>query len=169
MDTNKWRRELDRVSEMKGMLVSLNPSLEEQTSHQIRQLYDVFANLSKTDNELGTAGFMAKRKLQTQRDKIDSDLEDMFMRIVREFAELFRREHRDIMGLLPKLQEMKPAEAKSISTISLPSVGAGDMADFERLYEFGEVFSKKCITLKNDMSREVKDLLDENNRTVETF
>ncbi|MFW9919966.1 MAG: hypothetical protein ACFFED_10220 [Candidatus Thorarchaeota archaeon] len=169
MDTNKWRRELDRVSEMKGMLVSLNPSLEEQTGHQIRQLYDVFASLSKTDNELGTAGFMAKRKFQTQRDKIDNDLEDMFMRIVREFAELFRREHRDIMGLLPKLQEMKPAEAKGIASISLPSVGAGDMADFERLYEFGEVFSKKCITLKNDMSREVKDLLDENNRTVETF
>ncbi|MHA1909372.1 MAG: hypothetical protein ACW98Y_18890 [Candidatus Thorarchaeota archaeon] len=41
MDSNKWRRELDRLSETKGMLVSLNPGLEEQTAHQVRQLYDV--------------------------------------------------------------------------------------------------------------------------------
>ncbi len=169
MDSNKWRRELDRLSEMKGMLVSLNPSLEEQTSHQVRQLYDVFANLTKTENELGTAGFMAKRKLQSQLERVNSDLEDLFMRIVRDFAEYFRKEHRDIMGLMPQLQEMKPAKAKTISSVRFPSVGAGDFADFERLYEFGNSFSNKCIDLKNELSREVKDLLDENRRTVETF
>lgn len=169
MDTNAWRRELDRLSEMKGMLVTLNQSLEEQTSHQIRQLYDVFANLTKTDNELGTAGFMAKRKLQSQFEKINGELEDQFMRIVRDFAELFRGEHRDIVGLAAKLQEMKPAETKVIVSMSFPSVGAGDFADFQRLYEFADAFSKKCGALKADLSREVKDLLDENKRTVETF
>jgi tryptophanyl-tRNA synthetase len=169
LDTNEWRRELDRLSEMKGMLVTLNQSLEEQTNHQIRQLYDVFANLTKADNELGTAGFMAKRKLQSQLEKINGELEDQFMRIVRDFAELFRREHRDIIGLAAKLQEMKPAETKVITSMSFPSVGAGDFTDFQRLYEFADAFSKKCGTLKADLSREVKDLLDENKRTVETF
>lgn len=151
------------------MLVTLNQSLEEQTSHQIRQLYDVFANLAKTDNELGTAGFMAKRKLQSQFEKINGELEDQFMRIVRDFAELFRGEHRDIVGLAAKLQEIKPAETKVIVSMSFPSVGAGDFADFQRLYEFADAFSKKCGVLKADLSREVKDLLDENKRTVETF
>ncbi|MHA2204625.1 MAG: hypothetical protein ACXABC_02105 [Candidatus Thorarchaeota archaeon] len=49
MDSHKWRRELDRLSEMKGMLVSLNPSLEEQTDRVVRQLYDVYANLTKLE------------------------------------------------------------------------------------------------------------------------
>ena len=118
MDSNKWRRELDRLSETKGMLVSLNPGLEEQTAHQVRQLYEVFANFTKAENELGTSGILKKRKVQAQLEKIDSDLEDMFMRIVRDFAELFRKEHRDIMATLPKLQEIKPAEAKAIASIS---------------------------------------------------
>ncbi len=169
MDSNKWRRELDRLSETKGMLVSLNPGLEEQTAHQVRQLYEVFANFTKAENELGTSGILKKRKVQSQLEKINSDLEDMFMRIVRDFAELFRKEHRDIMATLPKLQEIKPAEAKAIASISFPSIGAGDMSDFERLFQFGEVFSSKSSGLLTELSRSVKDLLDENKRTVETF
>ncbi|MCK5238936.1 MAG: hypothetical protein KAR33_05265, partial [Candidatus Thorarchaeota archaeon] len=74
MDSNKWRRELDRLSETKGMLVSLNPGLEEQTAHQVRQLYEVFANFTKAENELGTSGILKKRKVQAQLEKIDSDL-----------------------------------------------------------------------------------------------
>jgi hypothetical protein len=151
------------------MLVTLNPGLEEQTAHQVRQLYEVFATFTKAENELGTAGIMKKRKIQSQLEKIDGNLEDMFMRIVRDFAELFRREHRDIMATLPKLQELKPAEAKAMSSISFPSIGAGDMSDFERLYQFGEVFSSKSSGLLQELSRTVKDLLDENKRTVETF
>jgi len=150
-------------------LVSLNPGLEEQTSHQVRQLYEVFANFTKAENELGTSGMLKKRKIQSQLEKIDNDLVDMFMRIVRDFSELFRKEHRDIMATLPKLQEMKPAEAKALASISFPSIGAGDMEDFERLHQFGEVFSTKSSGLLTELGRSVKDVLDENKRTVETF
>ncbi|MFW9907838.1 MAG: hypothetical protein ACFFEF_04625 [Candidatus Thorarchaeota archaeon] len=169
MDSKKWRRELDRLSEMKGMLVNLNPGLEEQTSHQVRQLYEVFATFTKAENELGASGVLKKRKIQSQLEKINNDLEDMFMRIVRDFAELFRREHRDIMASVPKLQELKPAEAKALGSVSFPSIGAGDMSDFEQLFQFGDVFSKKSSGLLNELSRTVKDLLDENKRTIETF
>jgi hypothetical protein len=154
---------------MKGMLVSLNPSLEEQTDRVVRQLYDVYANLTKLENELNAAGFMKKRKIQTQYDKVNGDLEDDFMRIVRDFSDLYRKEQKSITNILPRLQEIKPAETKGIAEIGFPSIGAGDMDDFEKLHGFADAFSKKCIAVHNDISRDTKALLDENKRTLETY
>ena len=93
MDTSGWRRELDRLAELKGILVSVNPAMEEQADRQVRQLYDIFANLTRLDNDLATSGFMKKRKVQTQVEKTSKDLETDFMRVTRDFAEYFRKEH----------------------------------------------------------------------------
>ena len=169
MDTSGWRRELDKLAELKGILVSVNPAMEEQADRQVRQLYDIFANLTKMDNDLATTGFMKKRKVQAQVDKTGNDLETDFMRVTRDFAEYFRKEHKDTLAIAPKIQAMKPAEVKGISTLNFPGIGAGDLKDFEKLHEFAKAFSKLYLVIHEDVAREVKSTLDENKATVDTY
>ena len=169
MDTSGWRRELDKLAELKGILVSVNPMMEEQSDRQVRQLYDIFANLTKMENDLATSGFMKKRKFQTQVDKTRSDLETEFMRVTRDFAEYFRKEHKDTLAIAPKVQTLKPAEVKGISTLNFPGVGAGDLKDFEKLHEFAKAFSKLYLVIHEDVERDVKSTLDENKATVDTY
>jgi hypothetical protein len=143
--------------------------MEEQSDRQVRQLYDIFANLTKMENDLATAGFMKKRKVQTQVDKTRNDLETDFMRVTRDFAEYFRKEHKDTLTIAPKIQELKPAEVKGISTLNFPGVGAGDLKDFEKLHEFAKAFSKLYLVIHEDVERDVKSTLDENKATVDTY
>ncbi|MFW9959853.1 MAG: hypothetical protein ACFFDV_02485 [Candidatus Thorarchaeota archaeon] len=169
MDSHGWRRELDKFAELKGILVSVNPTMEEQANRQVRNLYDIFAQLSKLENDLATAGMLKKRKVQTEVDKTSSELEDSFMKATRDFAEHFRKEHRDVISILPKIQAIKPAEAKAISTINFPGIGAGDLKDFEILLEFSKVFSKSYLIIYEEVAREIKSTLDENKATVDTY
>ncbi len=169
LDSNTWRRELDRVSEMKGMLVLLDPSLEEQVDRKVRHLYDVFAKLSKTENELEDAGFFSKRKVKSKVENTEGNLEEDFMRLIRDFAELFRKTHRDVTGMIPTIQEIKPADAKALSAVSVPAMGAGDFKDAAHLYEFADAFTKKYSSLHQELARDTKELLDENKRFVETY
>jgi hypothetical protein len=143
--------------------------MEEQADRQVRQLYDIFANLTKMDNDLATTGFMKKRKVQAQVDKTGNDLETDFMRVTRDFAEYFRKEHKDTLAIAPKIQAMKPAEVKGISTLNFPGIGAGDLKDFEKLHEFAKAFSKLYLVIHEDVAREVKSTLDENKATVDTY
>jgi len=169
LDSHGWRRELDKFAELKGILVSVNPTMEEQANRQVRNLYDIFAQLSKLENDLATAGMLKKRKVQTEVDKTASELEDSFMRATRDFAEHYRKEHRDVISILPKIQAIKPAEAKAISTINFPGIGAGDLKDFEILLEFSKVFSKSYLIIYEEVAREIKSTLDENKATVDTY
>ncbi len=169
MDSRKWRRELDRLSEIKGMLVTIDPALDEQTDRIMNQLYDVFARLTRAENELASAGFMKRRKLQSVVKKANSDLEEDFMRAVRELGELFRKEHREISTLLPKLTALRPIEAKALSTVAFPSIGAGDFSDAESLYDFAGKFTKRYSLLHQEITRMVKNLLDENKGMVDTY
>ena len=66
LDSHGWRRELDKFAELKGILVSVNPAMEEQANRQVRHLYDIFANLSKQENDLTNAGMMKKMKWKNQ-------------------------------------------------------------------------------------------------------
>lgn len=169
MDSHGWRRELDKFAELKGILVSVNPAMEEQSNRQVRHLYDIFANLSKQENDLTNAGVMKKGKVKKEVDKSASELEDAFMRATRDFAEHFRKEHKDIIAITPKLQSIKPAETKAIAAISFPGVGAGDLKDFEKLLEFAKTFANVYLVIHGDVTREVKSTLDENKATVETY
>ncbi len=169
MDSHGWRRELDKFAELKGILVSVNPTMEEQANRQVRNLYDIFAQLSKLENDLATAGMLKKRKVQAEVDKTASELEDSFMKATRDFAEHYRKEHRDVISILPKIQAIKPAEAKAISTINFPGIGAGDLKDFEILLEFSKVFSKSYLIIYEEVAREIKSTLDENKATVDTY
>jgi len=169
LDSHKWRGELDKLAEMKGMLISLNASLEEQVDRQVRHLYDVFASLSKLENELGTAGMLKKRKIQTQAEKTANDLKDDFMRTVRDFADMLRKEHQKVMAVLPRLQSVRPEEAKAIASLSFPSVATGDLEDFQKLRGFADAFSKRFVGLRQELLRDTKNLLDVNKRTVETY
>ena len=169
MDSHAWRLELDRISQLKGMLVSLNRSLEEQVDRQVRHLYDIYANLSKAENELAVAGMLKKRKIQTQMDKTNGELHEDFMRLVRDLSDFFRKEHRDILAIIPKLQEPKPPEAKAIFTMAFPQIGAGDAKDAQALFEFADPFTKRCLVLLKGVQRDAKSLLDENKRIVETY
>ena len=169
MDSHGWRRELDKFAELKGILVSVNPGMEEQSNRQVRHLYDIFANLSKFENELTTSGFMKKGKIKKEVDKSTSELEDAFMRATRDFAEHLRKEHKDVIAIAPKLQSIKPAETKSITAINFPGIGAGDLKDFEKLLEFSKTFSRVYLVIHEDINRQVKTTLDENKATVETY
>jgi hypothetical protein len=169
LDSHGWRRELDKFAELKGILVSVNPTMEEQANRQVRNLYDIFAQLSKLENDFATAGMLKKRKIQTEVDKTTSELEDSFMRATRDIAENFRKEHRDVISILPKIQAIKPAEAKAISTINFPGIGAGDLKDFELLLEFAKIFSKSYLIIYDEVAREIKSTLDENKATVDTY
>ena len=143
--------------------------MEEQSDRQVRQLYDIFANLTKMDNDLATTGFMKKRKVQAQVEKTANDLETDFMRVTRDFAEYFRKEHKDTLAIAPKIQTIKPAEVKGITTLNFPGIGAGDLKDFEKLHEFARAFSKLYLVIHEDVAREVKSTLDENRATVDTY
>ncbi len=169
LDSHGWRRELDKFSELKGILVTVNPAMEEQSSRQVRHLYDIFANLSKFENELTTAGILKKGSIKKEVDKSASELEDAFMRATRDFAEHFKKEQKDVIAIAPKLQEIKPAETKAITAISFPGIGAGDLKDFEKLLEFAKQFSQVYLVIHGDVSREVKSTLDANKATVETY
>jgi hypothetical protein len=169
LDSHGWRRELDKFAELKGILVSVNPAMEEQSNRQVRHLYDIFANLSKFENDLTTAGFTKKGKIKKEVEKSSSELEDAFMRATRDFADHFRKEQKDIIAIAPKLQEIKPAETKAITAISFPGVGAGDLKDFEKLLEFAKAFSKIYLVIHGDVNREVKSTLDENKAIVDTY
>ena len=169
MDSHGWRRELDKFAELKGILVSVNPAMEEQSNRQVRHLYDIFANLSKQENDLTNAGVMKKGKVKKEVEKSASELEDAFMRATRDFAEHFRKEHKDVITIAPKLQEIKPAETKAIAAISFPGVGAGDLKDFEKLLEFAKTFANVYLVIHADVTREVKSTLDENKATVDTY
>ncbi|MCK4280251.1 MAG: hypothetical protein KAW94_06715, partial [Candidatus Thorarchaeota archaeon] len=84
MDSHVWRRELDRLSEMKGMLATINPSTEQQTDRQVRQLYDVYAALTSLDKELSdTSGLsvLKKRKIAGQIEKVSKNIKEDFMRV----------------------------------------------------------------------------------------
>ncbi len=169
LDSHGWRRELDKFSELKGILVSVNPAMEEQANRQVRNLYDIFANLTKHENDLTTAGFLKKGGIKKEADKSASELEDAFMRATRDFADHFRKEQKDVMAIAPKLQEFKPAETKTITAIGFPGVGAGDFKDFEKLLEFAKAFSKVYLIIHEDVNRQVKSRLDENKAIVETY
>ncbi|TET12651.1 MAG: hypothetical protein E3J82_04140 [Candidatus Thorarchaeota archaeon] len=172
MDIHAWRRELDRLSEMKGMLATINPSTEQQTDRQVRQLYDVYAKLTGLDKDLSdTSGLsvLKKRKIAGQVEKASKNIKEDFMRVVRDFAEIFRKEQRDVAAMLPRIQYFKPAETKTLSSLSFPSIGAGDIDDFETLYKYGKTFSQHYVGLHQDFVREVKGKLDENKRTLETY
>ncbi len=169
LDSHGWRRELDKFAELKGILVSVNPAMEEQSNRQVRHLYDIFANLSKFENDLTTAGFTKKGKIKKEVEKSASELEDAFMRATRDFAEHFRKEQKDVIAIAPKLQEIKPAETKAITAISFPGVGAGDLKDFEKLLEFAKAFANVHAGIYGDVSRQVKSTLDENKAIVETY
>ena len=169
MDSHGWRRELDKFAELKGILVTVNPAMEEQSSRQVRHLYDIFANLSKQENDLTSAGLLKKRKVQAEVDKSANELEDAFMRATRDFAEHFKKEQKDVISIAPKLEALKPAETKAIVSLSFPGIGAGDLKDFEKLLEFAKTFSKQHIIINQDVSRDVKSTLDENKATVETY
>ena len=169
MDSHGWRRELDRFAELKGILTSVNPTMEEQANRQVRHLYDIFANLSKLENDLATASFLKKRKVQAEVDKSANELEDDFMRATRDFAEHFRKEHKDVLAIVPKIEELKPKETKAIAAINFPGIGAGDLQDFGKLYDFAKAFSKQYLVVYEDFAREVKGVLDENKATVDTY
>jgi hypothetical protein len=121
------------------------------------------------ENDLATSGFMKKRKVQSQVEKTGSDLETDFMRVTRDFAEYFRKELKDTLAIAPKIQALKPAEVKGISTLNFPGIGAGDLKDFEKLHEFAKAFSKLYLIIHEDVERDVKSTLDENKATVETY
>ncbi len=172
MDSHVWRRELDRLSEMKGMLATINPSTEQQTNRQVSQLYDVYAKLTGLDKDLNdTSGLsvLKKRKIAGQIEKVSKNIKEDFMRVVRDFAETFRKEQRDFAAMLPRIQYFKPAKTKTLSSLSFPSIGAGDIDDFETLYKYGKMFSQHYSALHQDFVREVKGKLDENKRTLETY
>jgi len=172
MDIHAWRRELDRLSEMKGMLATINPSTEQQTDRQVRQLYDVYAKLTGLDRDLSdTSGLsvLKKRKIAGQVEKASKNIKEDFMKVVRDFAEIFRKEQRDFTAMLPRIQHFKPDETKALSSLSFPSIGAGDIDDFETLHKYGKTFSQHYATLHQDFVREVKGKLDENKRTLETY
>ncbi len=172
MDIHAWRRELDRLSEMKGMLATINPSTEQQTDPQVRQLYDVYAKLTGLDKDLSdTSGLsvLKKRKIAGQIEKASKNIKEDFMRVVRDFAEIFRKEQREFTAMLPRIQYFKPAEIKKLASLSFPSIGAGDIDDFETLYKYAKTFSQHYVALHQDFVREVKGKLDENKRTLETY
>jgi hypothetical protein len=169
LDSHGWRRELDRFAELKEILVSVNPTMEEQANRQVRNLYDIFAQLSKFENDLATAGMLKKRKVQAQVDKTAHELEDSFMRATRDFAEHFRKEHKDVISIMPKIQAIKPAEAKAISSINFPGIGAGDLKDFEVLFEFSKTFSKSYLVIFEEVARDIKSKLDENKAIIDTY
>jgi tryptophanyl-tRNA synthetase len=154
---------------MKGMLTTLDPSLEEQVDRKVRHLYDVFAKLAKTENELEDAGFFSKRKVQSKLESAESELEEDFMRLIRDFAELFRKTHREVTNMVPTIKEIKPEDAEALGAVSVPTIGAGDFKDAALLYEFADAFTKKYTSLHQDLARDTKDLLDENKRIVETY
>ncbi len=169
MNTHEWRRQLDRVSDIKLHLTAVNPSFSEQTDRIVRHLQDVFAVLTKTESELSTASMLKKRKLQQLFEKVNSELEQDYMKAVRDLADIFRKEHREVIALLPKLQEIRPNEASAIANIGFPSIAAGDQKDAQALAEFADAFSKKYIAIRQDVARDIKTLLDENKRIVETY
>ncbi len=169
MDSHAWRREIDKVAEIKGILISLNKSLEDQTDRTARHLYDTLAKFAKFESDAGSAGFMKKRKLVTQMEKTVNALEEDFMRAVRDFSDLLRKEHRETLVVLPKLQTQKPNEAKAIGVLTFPSTGTGDAKDLETLLTFAKNFSKLTLNVHQDLSKEVKEFLDESKRIVETY
>jgi hypothetical protein len=169
MDSHGWRRELDNFAELKGILTSINPTMEEQANRQVRHLYDIFATLSKLENDLTNAGFLKKRGVQTEVDKTANELEDNFMKATRDFAEYFRKEQKDVLSIMPKIQELKPKEAKAISAVNFPGIGAGDLKDFAKLHDFAKQFASQYLVIHEEVARDVKSRLDENKAIVDTY
>ncbi len=168
MNIHEWRRQLDRISEIKSQLTAINPAHNEQTDRIVRHLQDVFAVLTKTDSELSTASMLKKRKLQQTFERVNGELEQDYMKAVRDLADLLRREHRDFVTLIPRLKEMRP-EAASVDIINFPSIAAGDAQDAQALSEFANAFSKRYVMIRQDIARDIKTLLDENKRILETY
>ncbi|MFX1602515.1 MAG: hypothetical protein ACFFCK_03460, partial [Promethearchaeota archaeon] len=169
MDSHSFRREIDKIAEIKGNLTSLNKALEDQTDRTVRHLYDTLAKFSQLEADAGTAGFMKKRKISSQMEKVEGNLEEDFMKAVRDFSDLLRKEHRDTRGVLPKLEAQKPNVAKAIDALTFPATGTGDAKDLEALRTFSKNFTKLCMDVHKDLSKDGKELLDENKRIVETY
>ncbi|MHA2601037.1 MAG: hypothetical protein AM324_002765 [Candidatus Thorarchaeota archaeon SMTZ1-83] len=169
MDSHAFRREIDKIAEIKGNLTSLNKALEDQTDRTVRHLYDTLAKFSQLESDAGTAGFMKKRKIISQMEKVQSNLEEDFMKAVRDFSDLLRKEHRDTRAVLPKLEAQKPNVAKAIDALTFPATGTGDAKDLESLRTFSKNFTKLCMDVHTDLAKEGKELLDENKRIVETY
>ncbi|MHA1959448.1 MAG: hypothetical protein ACW99U_04420 [Candidatus Thorarchaeota archaeon] len=170
--TQEWRRRLDKLSELKDHLTSINPGLEDQADRLLRGLYDMYGKISKLDSELGsTSGVsvLKKRKIQSSIESGLGELENEFMKTVRDLGDLMRKEQKAVLEVLPQLQGIKPKEAKALVGIKFPSIAAGDMKDFEALSSYGETFSKSYTKLHQGLAREVQDTLDENKRTLETY
>jgi hypothetical protein len=129
----------------------------------------LYTEFSKDENELNTAGFLKKRKIQAQYEKTAEEIEREYMIAVRDFADILRKEHKDACPILQRLQSHKQKEVKSILAISFPSVGAGDQKDAAELYQFTKSFSDQYLSIRQLMAREVKAKLDENKRIVETY
>ncbi len=169
MDSHAFKREIDKIAEIKDNLTSLNKALEDQTDRTVRHLYDTLAKFSKLESDAGTAGFMKKRKISTQMEKVKGNLEEDFMKSVRDFSDLLRKEHRDTRAVLPKLEAVKPNVAKAIDALTFPATGTGDAKDLETLRSFSKNFTKLCMDVHKDLAGDGKGLLDENKRIVETY
>ena len=147
-------------------------SIEDQADRMTRALYDIYAKLSRLDSELSSTSSVSvlkKKKIQSSMEKTDKELEQEFMRTIREFADLFRKEQRSIIALLPKLQSIKPDFDTSIAKINFPSIAAGDMNDFNALFDFASKFAGRFVTLRQGLVNDVQHILDENKRILETY
>lgn len=172
MNTTQWRRELDRLSETKSILVRLNPKADEKLKRPMRHLYDTFAKLTQIEEELeGTSGIniLKKRKLSDQLDKTKGEFRESFMRIVRDLADEVRQEYQHTIQVAQRLKNMSPAKTKALKALEFPPVGAGDVKDFKELYQFLKQYSDRYSALHREVARQVGSLLDENKRTLETY
>ncbi len=172
MTSQEWRRRLDRLSEVKDHITSINTKLEEQLDRQVRALYDLYAKITKIEADLGGisgVSVLKKRKLQSTLEKSGTTLETELMKTIRDFADILRKEQRALMDVIPTLQAMRPKEAKALASVKFPSIGAGDMDDFEALSSFSATLASKFTALHQSLIREVQEKLDENKGTLETY
>ncbi len=172
MELRTYRKNIDSLSEIRSALNTVNPDGNEAVETAMRNLYTLYSKMDKLEREVkSTSGlnFLKKKKLEENLNKMASDFETDFYETLRLAHDRLKRRYREVRDLLPRIREFNAQYARQLESLAFPDVACIDESDLKLVHEFAFTFEKIYTQLISSLTKELKVLLDENKRTLDTY
>jgi len=172
LELRRYRKNIDTLSEIRSALNTVNPDGNEAVETAMRNLYTIYSKLDKLEREIkSTSGlnFLKKKKLEESLNKMSGDFETDFYETLRLAHDRLKRRYREVRDLLPRIREFNAQYARQLESLAFPDVACIDDNDLKLVHEFAFAFEKIYSQLISSLIKDLKVLLDENKRTLDTY
>ena len=172
MELRKYRKNIDTLSEIRSALNTVNPNGNEAVETSMRNLYTLYGKMDKLEREIkSTSGinFLKKKRLEESLNKMAGDFETDFYETLRLANDRLKRRYREVRDLIPRIREYNAQYARQLESLAFPDVACIDENDLKLVHEFAFTFEKLYSQLVSSLVKDLKVLLDENKRTLDTY